>query len=326
MRRFMRLAVVVLLGAFAILSLTGCYTKPEAGEIGVTRNGGPFDNHNIRGVVPNGSGNTWNGWASSTHYYPVDTQQRFFRMATCGGEPCKGADALAITVPTSDGVDVTIEGTFYLNTVFNNTPKGEAALKSFDTQFSTRTFDDKHPYEGNEGWSNFLGAIVEPVVVNNLREVVSGTSCADLVSSCALVQNQGDAAVQQVQQKAAGGANQSNIARVQTAVQTGLATDLQATLGHTYFDKIQFRLQRVLLPGTVQAAINEAQSAFAQVSQAQARVQSAKADAAANEARQNGYNRCPACREIDAIKAWRGTGVTTVVMGGSGAAVSVGGK
>src|SRR5215212_1224516 len=107
-RRLTLGAAVLVAGVVALIGLTGCYTKPQAGEIGVVRNGGPLDNHNIRQVVPNGAGNTWNGWWSTTHYYPVSSQQRYFRFATCDGGKCDGADALAITVPTSDGVDVTI--------------------------------------------------------------------------------------------------------------------------------------------------------------------------------------------------------------------------
>src|SRR4051812_41375543 len=304
--RARRLGAAAVLGVVALILLIGMtsnFTKPEAGEIGVVRNGGPLDNHNIRQVVPNGAGNTWNGWWSSTHYYPVDSQQRYFRFATCNNGPCEGADALAITVPTADGVDVTIEGTFYLNTVFNDLPAGEEALKAFDTQFATRTFNGQHAYEGNGGWSAFLGAIVEPIVVNNSREVVSGVTCADLVSSCALVQNQGQQGTQQVQAKAKGNANQSNVAKLQQAVEQGLARDLQSTLGREYFKNIKFNLQRVVLPQRVQSAIDQAQSAFAAVSQAQARVRSARLESQANAERQSGYRKCPTCARIDAIKA-----------------------
>ena len=58
----------------------------------------------------------------------------------------------------------------------------------------------------------------------------------------------------------------------------------------------------VELPG-VQTAIDQAQSAFAEVSKAQARVAQAKAEAQENEEKQKGYNACPACQKIDAIKA-----------------------
>jgi hypothetical protein len=287
-----------------IVGTTGCMTTPNAGEIGVVRNGGPFDNHNIRQVVPNGSGNTWNGWFSSTHYYPVDSQQRFFKMERCYGQDKCDADAAAVTVPTSDGVEVTIEGTFYLNTVFNNAKGGVAAVKAFDTQFATRTFgsDGQHAYDGNGGWASFLGAIVEPIVVNNLRETVAGVQCAELVSSCALVQNQtGDA--EAAAKLVTGKNNAANVARVQDAVSTGLANDLDSTLKRRYFGNIAFKLNRVVLPGKVQNAINDAQSAFAAVSQAQARIRSAQADAEANAARQAGYDKCQTCARIDAIKA-----------------------
>jgi hypothetical protein len=285
-----------LLAGMVLVGAPGCMTTPDAGEIGVVRNGGPFDNHQIRQVVPNGSGNTWNGFYSKTHYYPVDSQQRFFRMGS--GD---NADSPPVTVPTSDGVEVTIEGTFYLNTVFNNGKPGKAAVEAFDTQFATRTFgpDGLHAYEGNDGWSAFLSAIVEPIVVNNLRDTVAGVSCSQLVSSCALVQNQSGKPAELV----SGKNNQANVASVQQAVSKGLAVDLNQTLKRRYFGNVTFKLSRVVLPPKVQNAINDAQSAFAEISRAQAKIQSAKADAAANEERQHGYNSCPTCARIDAIRA-----------------------
>lgn len=308
------LAIMVFIG-----SCTGGFSKPGAGDIGVVRNGGPLDNHNIRQIIPNGAGNTWTGLFSGTHFYPVYTQQRFFRMETCGSDPCQGADSVGVTVPTSDGIDVTIEGTVYFQTVFGSPvldPSnvkcaravgggvGNCALKSFDTQFGTRTFGGKHPYEGSAGMEAFLAANVEPVVVNDLRATVGTVTCADLVSSCTLVQNQGQQAINDVKQRASQGTNQTNIARVEKAVETGLNSDLIDTLGGTrYFQNIRFTLQRVILPGSVQSAINDAQSAFADVSQSQARVASARLDAQANTLRESGYRACPMCAQIDAIKA-----------------------
>lgn len=334
MKKLTRFAALGLLALVAIGG-TGCTTTPESGEIGVVRNGKSviwpidwFDNHNIRGIVPNGSGASWAGLGSDVHYYPASNQQRFFKMLTCYGSDSCGADANAVTVPTSDGVEVTIEGTIYLNTAFENPAKGEApkdtTVGAFDTQFATRTFgsDDKHAYDGTKGWSAFLAAIVEPIVVNNLRETVSGISCAELVSSCALVQNNGTS--QKAAVKVQGKDNKGNVAIVQTNVERSLKTDLESTLKRQYFGNIQFKLSRVVLPSKVQNAIEDAQSAFAEVSQAQARIRSAQADATANDERQKGYDKCHACAQIDAIKAWKGTGVTTVVTGG--AAVSVGGR
>lgn len=321
MRRFVLAAMCLVV----VLGMSGCYSKPESGEMGVVRNGGPFDNKKIRQIVPNGAGNTWVGWMSSTHYYPVDTQQRFFKMETCyddGGSnphPCGSADAVAPEVQTADGVDVQVSGTVYLNTTFNDTEEGIAAIKSFDTQFATRTFSGKHAYEGSAGWSEFLAAIVEPIVANNAREVISGFRCAKLVSSCALVQNTGGRQTINLAKLN----NQGNIAQIQKAVEEGLAEDLRQTLGGEcdcdYFKNIQFRLKKVQLPAEVQTAINEAQAAFAQVSKAQAETAQARAEAKKNKARQRGYRVCPACARIEAIEALP-DGLTAL---GSGFAVGV---
>lgn len=309
MKRFV--AFLITIGCVA--SLTGCATTPNSGETGVVRNGKAwywpfdwFDNHKIRGIVPNGAGNTWTGLGSSVHYYPVATQQRFFRLASCrddnGIVPCDGADGTAITVPTSDGVEVTISGTFFFNTAFDGSRQGDVLLKDFDTQYSTRTFNGKHPFEGNEGWSKFLEVNVEPTIINNMRQVVSGITCAELVSSCALVQNNA-AAQAKAQELAKGKVNQNNVQKVQELVIGGLLPDLKSTLGQDYFKNVKFNLTTVTLPNTVQNAIDESQAAFAQVSKAQARVQQAKADAAANAERQKGYENCPACAQIDTLRA-----------------------
>jgi hypothetical protein len=304
-----RLTVAALCLA-AVAGLTGCYSTPQSGEIGVVRNGKAwympfdwFDNRNIRGTVPNGAGNTWTGMGSDVHYYPVDSQQRFFRLQSCAGEPCEGADSTAITVPTADGVEVTISGTFYLNTSFNDSPDGERILRKFDQQFATRTFSGTHAYDGNKGWSHFLAAIVEPVIQNNMRQTVAGVTCAELVSSCALVQNQGNAGFTKAKELASGKVNKNNVQRIQDDINSNLQTDIRSTLGDDYFKNIKFNLAKVDLPPKVQVAIDQAQAAFADVSQAQAQVQRADLEAQANEKRQQGYLKCPTCARIDALKA-----------------------
>ena len=60
---------------------------------------------------------------------------------------------------------------------------------------------------------------------------------------------------------------------------------------------------RITLPTSVQDAVDRAQAAFASVSEAQAKVAQARADAEANQARQDGYNKCPTCARIDELKA-----------------------
>jgi hypothetical protein len=92
------------------------------------------------------------------------------------------------------------------------------------------------------------------------------------------------------------------VALIQDRINENLSEEIKSKLGQPYFRNIRFSLGPVELPG-VQEAIDQAQSAFAEVSRAQARVAQAKADADANRERQRGYNECPACQRIDAIKA-----------------------
>lgn len=333
MKRAIKLAILAPLALFAMLGMTGCYDKPASGEMGVVRNGGPFDNHKIRQIIPNGAGNTWTGWGSETHFYPVDTQQRFFKLNTCydgDNSPvaCNGSDAAAIEVPTADGVQVGIEGIFYLNTTFNNTAQGEEALKSFDTQFGTRTFEGEHPWDGPSGWRKYLAAVVEPVIGNNMREVIANVECRQLVSSCALVQNGSN--VNNVSQQSTTEVK-NNVSQVQQAIQEGLQRDLNDTLcppkdkGKVtcqYFGQIRFNLTHVDLPPKVKGAIEDAQSSFARVSQAQAKVKAARLEAQANEERQHGYAKCPTCALIDQTRAIP----TNIQVWAPGARYSVTGK
>jgi hypothetical protein len=64
----------------------------------------------------------------------------------------------------------------------------------------------------------------------------------------------------------------------------------------------------------VQDAVNKAQAAYAAVSEAQARVVQAQAEADANKKRQEGYNACPTCSQIDIVKALP-PGLTTYAPG-----------
>lgn len=309
MLRTVGIAAAVFVGLIMLFGLIGSapLTRPEAGEIGVVRNGGPLDNRNIRGVVKSGSGITWAGLFSTMHYYPVSSQQRFIKLSN---DP--GSDETPVTVPTKDGVEVTIQGTFYLNTAFDNSEAGLKTMRDFDTQFSTRTFgpDDLHPYDGRSGFSAFLGANVFPSVRNNLRQVISGVSCYQLVSSCALVQNRSA----QQQQDALDGA--TKIPAIELAVQNGLRTDLKETLGEEYFRNIKFSLTSVTLPEKVQTAIESAQASFALVSKADAERRAAKIEAQANLERQRGYNSCKACAQQDILKAIP-ENVTTYAPGGA---------
>ena len=287
---------VILLAIVGVPAILSGFTKTQGGEITVIRNGGPFDNNQIRMVIPPASSLTWIGTYSVKHRYPA--QQRFYTItAQANRGERSGVDVERL--PTSDGVEVGVEGTIYftLNT-------DEAVLREFDDKYGTRTYtgldgESRYAWDGDDGWSTFLDQIVRPVISNDLREEIGNLPCAQLQASCALIQNGGN--LQAVTQNA--GKSNLNLAKIQDAINTSLAADLTSTLGGNFITGVRFNLAKITLPEQVQNAINKAQAAFAAVTEAQARVQQAKADAQANAERQRGYASCPACAQIDTLKA-----------------------
>lgn len=294
----------VVIGVFAVLvafitaiGAIGAFDKTTGGQVAVVRNGGPLDNNKIRQVIDPASARTWTGLWSHSHKYPA--QQRFYTITSDshrGDRP--GVDV--VHTPTSDGVDIGIEGTVYFSL-----NQDHAVLRLFDDKFGTRKFvgvdgNALYPYDGDNGWLGFLDSVIRPVIDNDLREQINNFRCAELVSSCALVQNTANQAANAV---VAGRSNNGNIAKVQTAINSSLGDDLTQTLGGRFLTDIRFNLVRVTLPEQVQQAVDSAQAAFAKVTEAQARVAQAKADAQANEQRQRGYQQCPACAVIDELKA-----------------------
>jgi hypothetical protein len=301
-----------------IVSLVGLwvgFSKTDGGEVAVVRNGGWFDDNRIRQVLPPASGLTWIGLWSKVHRYPA--QQRYYTMTADparGGRP--GID-LARS-PSSDGVEMGIEATMYFT--LNLDP---AVLRTFDDRYGTRQFrygkdELLYAWDGVEGWNAFFDGAVRPVIDNALRYQVSTVTCAELVSSCALVQLGANGATPAPATQA-GTQNNANISKIESAINSSLVGDIERNLGGPFLQNIRFNLVRVTLPGPVQESVTKAQAAFAAVSEAQAKVAQAQAEAEANKKRQEGYNTCPACAQIDMIKALP-PGVTTYAPG-SGVAV-----
>jgi regulator of protease activity HflC (stomatin/prohibitin superfamily) len=309
--------VLVIAGFVSLVGLFGGLERTSGGEIAVVRNGGMFDNNKIRQVIDPASNTTWIGWWSHVHKYPA--QQRFYTITADPKRSTQlGVDV--VTVPSSDGVNMGIEGTLYFTVNLDHN-----VIKQFDEKFGTRKFrgqDDvlRYAYDGDKGWTAFFGQVVRPVIDNALRTQINNFRCAELVSSCALVQNTSTQQSPGLQVQA----NNANITKVQTAINTSLVQDLQETLGGAFFNDIRFNLVRVTLPDNVQQAVNRAQAAFAQISEAQAQVAKARAEAAANKARQDGYNRCPTCAEIEKLKSLP-QGITVYAPGNPGG-VAVPGK
>ncbi|CUU56115.1 SPFH domain / Band 7 family protein [Parafrankia irregularis] len=303
------IAVLALLGIYLLVlgfSTLGSFDRTNGGEVAVVRNGGPLDNHRIRQVIAPASGRVWVGLYSDVHKYPA--QQRFYTITANEGQGDR-PDHEVVRVPSKDGVEMGIEGTLYFS--LNTDPD---VLRTFDDKFGTRKFrllsDGKQyaPYDGDNGWSAFLDTIIRPVIDNDLREQINTFDCAQLVSSCALVQLGANQAVNpdSVTGNTPTGPVESsngNIAAVQKAINESLARDLESTLGEAFLVDLKFNLVRITLPAQVQEAVNKAQAAFAGVSEAQARVAQARADAEANKIHQSGYAACPACAAIDELKA-----------------------
>lgn len=293
------------------ISWIGARATPQAGQIGVVRNGPSavwigswFNGHNVRGVVAPGSGSTYIGLGSTVHYYPDSSVQRQYTISSIANQGDRaGVDF--VQVPTQDGVDVTLNGSFYFTTKFDASPQGKASTIAFDNRFGIRTFpvpgtsSELYPWEGTDGWAAFLNSVVRPIIDNDLRKAVGSVTCEQLVASCALVHNAN--ALQGV--KTTGVGNQATIQAIQTQINSSLEQDIANTLGQDYFSNVQFLLGSVQLPGAVQGEIDNAQAQYAAVATATAQKVQAQQQSEANQIRQQGYASCPACAAIDELKA-----------------------
>jgi hypothetical protein len=308
-RILVALAVVlaVLLGVVVPgLAFLAGFTKADGGHVIVVRNGGMFDDNSIRQVIQPNSSLTSTGLFSSDHPYP--STQRNFKVSAA-----ENADSNeVINVPTKDGVLVGVEGTFYFDVNYTD----DEVMSAFDDRFGTRTYpvpggDARHAWEGDAGWSAFLEFTLGNLVQNVLRQEIGNVECADLVASCSLAANPTARNVPVVDPQANG--NQT-INEVQAAVNAAFTADVDDVLGMPILIHPRFVLSRVELPANVQDAINQAQAAFAGVTESQAALQRAQIDAEANAARQSGYNACPTCAQMDILKALP-DGLTTYAPG-----------
>jgi uncharacterized membrane protein YqiK len=300
-RRAVRLAVTatvaLIVAIVALTTATGAYAKSGQGTVAVVRNGGPFDNTSIRQVIRPNSGLTYIGLKSTVHRYPAS--QRFY---TITGDVRRG-DKTGVDVeqvPTSDGVEVGIEGTIYFTLDIS-----DKTIRDFDNKFGTRTFtcngNSYYAWEGDEGWRCFLDAIARPVISNDFRATIGDFRCQELQAACALVQNNGNNS--NIQKVITGGNNVANFNKVQSALTSSLEQDITDSLGAPFLKVDRIILAKLTLPQTLQDAILSAQAAYADITRAQATIAKAQAEADANRRRQAGYNACPVCGQIDLYKA-----------------------
>lgn len=300
-------AVIALIsGLIVVGGYVAGLDKASGGEVIVVRNGGMFDDNSFRQIITTNDGLTSTGLWSESHPYP--TTQRYYKIGP-GGDSDK-----QITVPSKDGVNITIEGTYYFE--LNTDP---AVLEEFDNAYGTRTFPIMNT-DGeviqvpawdteNNGWSAFLDATMGNLVESSLRQEIGRVTCTQLVASCILAQNAptGDAPATVAVDPNAPDLGNTTLTTIQDGVNTRFAANVEAQLGLPLFTNIKFVASKVNLPENVQNAINVAQQSVAdangRVATAQAGQAEAQALAEQNAARQNGYIACPACAEIDILKA-----------------------
>lgn len=317
--------IAVILGIPTLFGFLGAWNNVDAGHIAVLRNGGVFSDSNVRGFLDPASSLSYTGIWSTEHVYPA--QQRTYTISADVTQGDKvGVDV--VQTPSSDGVEMGIQGTLYYSLNLDH-----AVLGQFDNKYGTRSYTENgssfHAYDGDRGWSAFIDVVVRPILNNDLREQIAKVSCAELDAACALVQNSTQVAAAKLP---TAGTNNGNIAAVQQAINAslqgdpakGVIGDINTQLGGDYLTGLRFNISQVSLPGNVQDAVNAAQAAFAQVSQQQALVQQAQLQAQANAAKQAGYNACKACETIDELKALP-DGLTTYAPG-AGTGIAVGGK
>lgn len=336
--------VVGLLAIFAIGSAIGALAsinKTGPTTVAVIRNGGPFDNKDIREVRPPSQSVKVSGIWSEVRDYIAGNENRFYKVSS---DPSLGQESGAdfIQVPTKDGVNVEVDAQITFRTDFTDeagtllTPCNAAVdcagydllVEKFDTAYGNRNFTSKtggshKVWEGNDGWNAFLDSIFRPVVENAFREQIGAINCSDLVSSCALVQS--SVAGQEANNiKFTPKDNSANFEHIQDTVQHKIESGVKEALGSEYLTGFKVQLTKVTLPGSVQKAIDEAQSNFAQIAEARARKEQAQYQAEANEILSKSYRNNPTLGFIKAVESVSKNSNATIILGQPGTGFTLG--
>mgnify|MGYP002073350498 CR=1 FL=1 len=308
-------------------SLNGSKSGPT--EVIVERNGGPFDSKDIRGVKGPASPISIHGLMTQNRHYIAGNEQRYYSISS---DPSQGSQTgTSIQVPTKDGVNVGVDGQILFRTAFT-TPDGEFAeeqqelLKQFDTNYGNRNFkgadgDSKKVWEGNDGWNAFLNTMIKPVVENAFREQIGAVNCADLVSSCALVQSSNN---QQQFVVTDATSNEKNFNKIQQNVQQQIEEGIAEALGDTYLSDFKVQLTKVTLPENVQSAIDVAQASFADIAKARAQNVQSRYQAQANERLAAAYEQSPALAQIKIAEELADNSNATIIVGSPGMGFNLG--
>jgi regulator of protease activity HflC (stomatin/prohibitin superfamily) len=282
--------------------------RQNVGYVGVVRNGGPFDDRSIRGILQPGQRLTFIGmFSQAPHEYPASNVSRTY---TVTADPKRGnrVGVDVVTVPTEDGVQVGVEATVFVRFVGESDP---AALKQFDISFGSRKYPTPngrllYPWQGDDGFYAWMDALFRPVLDYDIRKEIGAFRCAELVASCALVSR---------------GATDENVPLASSGViasriSNALEEDLTDTLRTRYFFDIRMRVARISLPALVQDAVNETQAKYVAVNGAAAELSKARYESRRNKLLGRSYNESPSLATIDALKAIP-KGSTVILTAGS---------
>lgn len=322
---------VVVLGCIALLvvAIVGLnfltkFKAVDQGHVCVVKQGGPFDGRSIAYVRQPGSGVKNIGLFNKQLCFPA-TQRNYIISSDPSLADSKTADNL--TVSTLDAVNVGVEGQalFTLST-------DPAVIKLFYKKYGARTYNGKHPYDGDSGWANFLQIYVRPALETSLREAIGGFNCTELNNTCQYVTD-----AQNVLKKGAKQVSTTqNLQQAATRIQAQLTDNVNQILGGKFFDNIrwQFSGRGVTFSPQVQEQITQAQSKRTEVAtqqleaqrqvaeaagqrqvavqQAKGRLAAAKLDAAATRAKARAYRLNPAQVRIEVAKALAGGNIQAV--------------
>lgn len=310
-------AVLVVIGVFVAWSH---FDRAEPGFVTVVRNGGPFDNRNVRQILTPADGMQWTGWGSTLAQYPTTERYDNVEPGEFGKDVAEGdtLDVDRYRTRTKDGVDIGVKGQFKY--VINTDAK---VLEQFDTAYGQRTYavpgtaDRVKVSDGDNGMAVFIAGQVRPVEEEAMRQAIGDVTCSSLEASCALLQTTTltpDQAAAAAAALANAPSNSQTFADLSKRISDLMVDRINTQLGGPYLTSIRFTLRSIDLPPNVRDAINRVQVVAAQVAEAnanaaktvaeaQGRLDTAKKDADAQVERQRGYQTCGVCADIDRTRA-----------------------
>lgn len=323
-------ALAIILGiialAFAVAGLNWLtkFKAVDQAHVCVVKEGGPLDGRAISSVRQPGSGVTNIGLFNKQLCFPA-TQRNYIISSDPQLADSKTADSLVVS--TLDAVNVNVEG----QALFTLTTNPDT-IKLFYKKYGARSYSGKHPYDGDEGWSNFLRIYVQPALENSLREAIGDFKCTALNNTCQYVTNANKA----IKEGAEEVSNTQNLQQAADKIQTQLTDNINNILGGEFFDNVrwQFSGKGVTFRPAVQQQIDAAQAkrtevatqtleAARQVAEATGRRQVAHQDALAIREKAKAYKNNPSQVRIEVAKALAGGNIQ--VLGGA-AIAQLGGR